>query len=393
VSSHSFRKTKYISLGYYGCLDCSGYSLHPGNLGYTLPPALFNHWVRPCDKCDECSWSANNTSTTQFSLVPSIPHHSGTPRMTHGHSSMAKHGQKHSKMCWKNNKKYQLGALSKPGLIQHHPAVKDNWEWIKHNPPNAPWLLEAVCRLCALKITRNTLSGGIYHHTSSGSFQTNVEPLAAPKHSQNEVLDEGKHLVGVLKGQDRQDTQKLQKLWFYPQMMESPHLLLANSCENPRPHSENLVALNPMLSDVFLHHSKPAFSTFGATHCNTVYMCPKDLPTSKSMWINTFSCVPNSISPRIGPPYVLALTPMHSDVFPLDFEPNRAISTPGPYPTTQITNRHPLLLQQSHFDRKWLLWDPKVLWHWKWCNLCCQIVTTTTPLHLVLQVQPEPTQS
>ena len=85
-----------------------------------------------------------------------------------------------------------------------------------------------------------------------------------------------------------------------------------------------------MHSDVFLHCSKPNLSTLGATHCNTVYMCPQDLPTSKSTRIDAFLCVPNSILPRTGPPHVLASTPTRSDAFPLDFEPNRAVSTAGP---------------------------------------------------------------
>jgi len=108
--------------------------------------------------------------------------------------------------CVENGEKHQFGVLSKTGSIQPHPAVKDDWEWLKNNFPDAPQPLEATHRCCASKIMRNTLSGGNHHHTSSGSFWTNAEPLAAPKHSQNKVIDEGKHLVGVLKGQDGQDS-------------------------------------------------------------------------------------------------------------------------------------------------------------------------------------------
>jgi len=109
--------------------------------------------------------------------------------------------------------------------------------------------------------------------------------------------------------------------------MHPPHPLLANPCETPRSRAGNLPASNPIHSDVFLHRSEPDSSTLGATHCNTVYMCPQDLPTSKSTRIDAFLRVPNSILPRTGPPHVLASTPTRSDVFPLDFEPNRAVST------------------------------------------------------------------
>ena len=228
-----------------------------------------------------------------------------------------------------NDKKCHFGALSKPGSIRPHPAVKDDWEWLKHHPPNAPQLLGPARRLCAPKMTRNTLSGGNYHPTSSGSFRTNAEPLAPPKHGQNEEIDEGKHLVGALKGQDRQDTRKSRKSRFYPQIMEPPHPLLANPCETPRFLAGNLSASNLTLSDAFLHHSRSTSSTFGATHCNTVYVCPQDLPTSKSTKFNAFSRVFNRILPRTGLPHLLALTPMCSDTFPLDFEPNQAILTPG----------------------------------------------------------------
>ena len=181
-----------------------------------------------------------------------------------------------------NAEKHQFGVLSKTGSIRPHPAVKDDWEWLKNNSPDAPQPLEAAHRWCASKITRNAISGGNHHHTSSGSFRTNAEPLAAPKHGRNEIIDEGKHLVGVLKGRDGQDSRKSRKLRYYSEMMHPPHPLLANPCKTPRSRAENLPASNPTHSNTFLHCYEPDLSTLGATHCNTVYMCPQDLPTSKS---------------------------------------------------------------------------------------------------------------
>ena len=183
--------------------------------------------------------------------------------------------------------------------------------------------------MCAPKTTQNALSGGNYHPTSSASFRTNTEPLAPPKHSRNEVINEGKHLVGVLKGRDSQDTPKSRKSRFYSQIRHSPPLL-ANPCETPRFLAENPPASNLTLSDAFPHRSQSAPSAFGATHCNTVYVCPQDLPTSKSTRIDAFSHVSNSISSRTRLPHVLALTPTCSDTFRLDFEPNTASLTLGP---------------------------------------------------------------
>jgi len=229
-----------------------------------------------------------------------------------------------------NSEKHQFGVLSKTGSIRPHPAIKDDWEWLKNNPPDAPQPLEATHHWCASKITRNTLSGGNHQHTSSGLFQTNVEPLAALKHGRNEVIDKGKHLVGVLKGQDGQDSRKSRKSRYYSEMMHPPHPLLANPCKTPQSRAGNLPASNPTHSDAFLHRSEPDLSTLGATHCNTVYMCLQDLPTSKSTRIDAFLRVPNSILHQTGPPHVLASTLMRSDMFPLDFEPNRAVLTAGP---------------------------------------------------------------
>ena len=161
-------------------------------------------------------------------------------------------------------------------------------------------------------------------------------------------------------------------------MMHPPHPLLANPCETPRSCAGNLPASNPTHSDAFLHRSEPDLSTLVAIHCNTVYMCPQDLPTSKSTRIDAFLRVPNSISPRTGPPHGLASTPTCSDVFPLNFEPNRAVSTAGPlsyYPddessspsapaesfrpeTTSASPQGLLASKLIHSDPLWLDFEP-----------------------------------
>jgi len=69
---------------------------------------------------------------------------------------------------------------------------------------SAPRLSEPSRSSCASKITQNVLSSGDYHHpTLPGLSRTNADAPRSFKHGLNEGFDEGKHLLGVLKGKDR----------------------------------------------------------------------------------------------------------------------------------------------------------------------------------------------
>ena len=59
---------------------------------------------------------------------------SGRPMAALSRQNTAKNAVK----CVENDEKYQFCTLSKTGSIQPHPAVKDDWEWLKHHPPDAP---------------------------------------------------------------------------------------------------------------------------------------------------------------------------------------------------------------------------------------------------------------
>ena len=58
----------------------------------------------------------------------------GRPTAAPSWQNTAKNAVKHVE----NNEKRHFGALSKPGSIRPHPAVKDDWEWLKHHPPRCP---------------------------------------------------------------------------------------------------------------------------------------------------------------------------------------------------------------------------------------------------------------
>jgi len=66
------------------------------------------------------------------SLITQGP--SGRPMATPAQPNMAKNAVKHVE----NSEKHQFGVLSKTGSIRPHPAIKDDWEWLKNNPPDAP---------------------------------------------------------------------------------------------------------------------------------------------------------------------------------------------------------------------------------------------------------------
>jgi len=92
------------------------------------------------------------------------------------------------------------------------------------------------------------------------------------KHSKNEGIDDVKHLPGVLKGRDRQDTQESRKSRFYSQIRHFPHPLLTNSGETPFLHSGNLPASNATHLDVFWRHSEPVSSIPGPRHGGTMFL-------------------------------------------------------------------------------------------------------------------------
>jgi len=58
----------------------------------------------------------------------------GRPTAAPSWQNTAKNAVKHVE----NNEKRHFGALSKPGSIRPHPAVKNDWEWLKHHPPRCP---------------------------------------------------------------------------------------------------------------------------------------------------------------------------------------------------------------------------------------------------------------
>ena len=96
------------------------------------------------------------------------------------------------------------------------------------------------------------------------------------------ISEKRKHLVGVLKGQNRHDTQKSQ---LHSEIRHSSHPLLTNPYEMPQFHTRNYPALNLMHCDTFL----PCFKcTFDATNCNIVYVCLQNSPILELMQIDAF---------------------------------------------------------------------------------------------------------
>jgi len=120
--------------------------------------------------------------------------------------------------------------------------------------------------------------------------------------------------------------------------LDSP---LAKPCETPRLHSGNLPALNATHLDVFRRHSEPVSSIPGPRHGGTMFPSSQDPLASKSMRIDVFSCVSNSMLPRTGPPHLSASSPTCSEVLRLNFEPNPVQDL---CPTTRMMDHRPLSL-------------------------------------------------
>lgn len=104
---------------------------------------------------------------------------------------------------------------------------------------------------------------------------------------------------------------------------------LWNHCESPCLSPGNIPASNATHLDMFQHHSNPVSSIFGHRHDVTLFPYPQDLPGSKLMRINMFSCVSNLILLCTGPPCLSASIPTCFEAPWLNFDPNRTILNPG----------------------------------------------------------------
>jgi len=90
-----------------------------------------------------------------------------------------------------------------------------------------------------------------------------------------------------------------------------------------------------------------------------MFPCALDPPASKSMRIDAFSHVSNSIRPRTGLPHLSTSIPTHSDASWLDFEPNPTIVTPGPprtIPEPMALAKRPneAIMTSKHDGNEWV---------------------------------------
>jgi len=166
--------------------------------------------------------------------------------------------------------------------------------------PMHPW------SLLASKMTQFALSGGNHHHLALfGPTETTPDPMAltkqpnkavaTSKHDRKEENDEGKHLLGVLREEEKLELEM-------PQIAAREHMMwIASPGVSPIP---------------------------GPTHRKAMSLCPQMLPALISTWINASSCVPRLTSCQASPPHLLTSKPMCSDAFWLNFEPNMASLTP-----------------------------------------------------------------
>jgi len=58
---------------------------------------------------------------------------------------------------FKTTKSATLVLWKKWSWFDPHPAIRDNWEWLKHHPPNVLWLLEPTHHLCETHCVTITL--------------------------------------------------------------------------------------------------------------------------------------------------------------------------------------------------------------------------------------------
>ena len=225
------------------------------------------------------------------------------------------------------------GSTKDDRSIRPQPEAEDNGEWFKRHPPDALSTRRPPLHLHVSKMTQVGLLGGHHHHPAAFSpTRTNSEPLAplkrpnmamaTPKRDRNEGNDEGKHLLGVLKGKDKQEVEgsrivvEVQSKWYnnhssdfaMPQDVSPPLLVPestritslasiptfwsasgipppsnhANCHESLRLHSGHPLALKLMHFDAFWHPSDPVLPIPNPRHGATVSPCPQDLPASKS---------------------------------------------------------------------------------------------------------------